>query len=306
MTNLIVANRKWLHKKSAFLLAAVVLVATCTGVFFYANFDYWQKPYLDSEIPDTSALADVLREKEQETEAIEEQVQTYNETATALSSKENEFVEGCNSFAKAYFFENYGVDISEKIATLTVQKVIYPEDISQMVGGSFYPEKPNHLFINADWFYLSDYDARGTDYSATALRNVYVHELMHFLGFHSGLGMNYFTEAVAESLTERIMNDASLPYERMTGYAGIQQYASDFIECDPEFIRGVLSDGCFDLKGRIDTQIGAAYSDYYNLLIGSVQHNGDRALQYRAKHITYEYCKASDANFAIMPPAFHR
>lgn len=274
----------------------VVLAAICVGVFFYANYDYWKKAHLDSRIPDTSVLADVLNEKKQETEEIEEKVRKYNETGVALNSEEEGFIEGCNSFAKDYFLDNYGVDISEKIASLTVQKVVYPEDISQMVGGSFYPENPKHLFVNADWFNLSDYDARSSEYSATVLRNVYVHELMHFLGFHSGLGMNYFTEAVAEGLTECIMNDAALPYERMTGYSGIQQYASDFIECDPDMIRSVLSEDNYDLKGRIDSRIGPGYSDYYNLLIGSVRYNLDKVSQYRTQYLTYEYCKSSDVN----------
>ncbi|MGM9589374.1 MAG: hypothetical protein ACI3V0_04275, partial [Faecousia sp.] len=66
--------------------------------------------------------------------------------------------------------------------------------------------------------------------------------------------------------------------------------------CDPEFIRGVLSDGCFDLKDRIDAKIGAGYSEYYNMLIGSVQNHGDRVSRYRAQLITYEYCKASETN----------
>lgn len=120
--------------------------------------------------PDTSAPAHALREKRQETEVIEELVQKYNETGIALSAEEAGFVEGRNSLAKAYFSKNYGVDISEKIATLTVRKVIYPEALSQMVGGSFYPESPDHLFINADWFDLSDYDARGTPGLAQAIR----------------------------------------------------------------------------------------------------------------------------------------
>lgn len=278
------------------ILMIVVLGAVCVALFLYANYDYWQKRYWANRIPDTSALADALSGKKQETDVIEDLVRKYNETGIALTVEETGFVEGCNSLAKSYFSENFGVDISEKISTLTVQKVIYPEDISQMVGGPFYPENPNHLFINADRFNPSDYDARSTEYSAAALRNVYVHELMHFLGFHSGLGMNYFTEAVAENLTERIMNDAALPYKRMTGYSGIQQYAADVIECDPDFIRSVLSEESFDLKDRIDSRIGPGYSDYYNLLIGSVQHNGDKAPQYRTQHMTYEYCKASDAN----------
>lgn len=108
--------------------------------------------------------------------------------------------------------------------------------------------------------------------------------------------MSYFSEAAAESLTERIMNDALLPYKRMTGYSGIQQYASDFIECDPEFVRGMLSEESFDLRDRIDSRTGADYSDYYNLSIGSVLHEGDRSSRYHAQHITYEYCKASDEN----------
>ena len=35
------------------------------------------------------------------------------------------------------------------------------------------------------------------------------------------------------------------------------------------------------LKGRIDSRIGSGYSDYYNLLIGSVWYNLDKVLQYR-------------------------
>ena len=94
-------------------------------VLSIANYDDWQKPHLENVKPDTSAPAHALREKRQETEVIEELVQKYNETGIALSAEEAGFVEGRNSLAKAYFSKNYGVDISEKIATLTVRKVIY-------------------------------------------------------------------------------------------------------------------------------------------------------------------------------------
>ena len=61
-------------------------------------------------------------------------------------------------------------------------------------------------------------------------------------------------------------------------------------------IRRVLSEDNYDLKGRIDSRVGSGYSDYYNLLIGSVWHNLDKVLQYRTQYLTYEYCKSSDVN----------
>lgn len=205
----------------------------------------------------------------------------------------------------------YGVEAAPRLKALQVMEVVYPEDVSQMVGGSYSSNFPDKIFMDAalldslilDGETAETLEITSTEFSIKMLRTVYIHEVIHYLGFNSDSIFDHFIEAIVEYLNQKITLYNGIKYESITGYAAIQGFAAQIIECDPQLVREVLNNGNAGMGEYFNTKLdggsGVNYAKYYDKLIGLIQTGSiedlDRIIYY-AQYLTYEYCKATNRN----------
>ncbi len=296
----------------AILLAVIVFIGSIITVLSSAAMNqYWNQPHLQNALIDIKEYGEHIDQSDFNLEETEHIVHKCNEEATPISDERSIFFKNCNKMIIDTFRDLYGVDVSEKLNALQVMESTYPEDISQMVGGSHSGSFPNQLFLNKAVLdaFLSDLtdekplEATGTEFSAKMLRTVYIHEVMHYLGFNSDSGFHHLVEAFAECLNEKVMNHSGIKYESITGYASIQGFASQIAECDPEFVQKILTSDNFNMSEYFNSKLGGQdginYADYYDKLIGLVRSGDDEnpdRIAYYTQYLTYEYCKAANSN----------
>lgn len=296
----------------AIILIAAVLFAA--GAFITlsstAKSLYWSSHHLQYALLPLEEYDEITIENDAQLAKAEAIVHVCNEGAVPLGEGQaSAFLESCNGALIRFFNDTYGVDIAEKLDALTVMRVYYLNDISEMVGGSYSDDFPDKLFLNGTVLDSFEAELAGVqspelarqEFSAKILRNIYIHEVMHYLGFNSDSVFNHFTEALAESLSKKVILYSGIKYEDITGYRDIQGFAAQIVECDPQLVIKVLTDSGFDLgqyfNNRLDGEYGINYAEYYDKLIGLVRQNNSKdagRLKYYAQYLTYEYCKAVD------------
>lgn len=285
------------------MLAVILLAGSAFAALSAAAKNrYWAQTYLQDAVFALDRYEQTVAETDaalQETESI---VHTCNENALPVREDLCEFFAACDQAIVACFQDVYGVDVAPKLNALRVMESTYPETVSQTVGGSYSDIFPDRLFLNAAL--LDDLsigsavpDIAGTDFSVKMLRTVYIHEAIHYLGFHSDSIFEHFTEAVCEYLNQKVTQYSGIQYESITGYAPIQGFAAQAIECDPQFVTNVLRGGRTDMGAYFNEKLGGGenYAAYYDRLIGLIQSGGTDDLDeivYYAQYLTYEYCKA--------------
>lgn len=296
----------------AVLLVVMVLIGSITAILStVATNQYWNQLHLQNALLDINGYSEHIDQSDSELDETENIVHQCNEEATPISDELVTFFNTCNAMIIDTFQDLYGVDVSEKLNVLQIMESTYPENVSQMVGGSHSSSFPNKLFLNkalldAFRFDMTDgkpLEATSAEFSAKMLRTVYIHEVMHYLGFNSDSGFHHFIEAFAECLSEKVMSHSGIKYESITGYASIQGFAAQIAECDMEFIRNVLTTDNFNMSkyfnSKLGNQDGVNYADYYDKLIGLVRsestENSGRIVFY-TQYLTYEYCKAVNSN----------
>jgi len=296
----------------AILIVVIVLIGSIAAVLSSAaKNQYWNQPHLQNALIALEAYSEQIEQSDSNLDETEHVVHKCNEEAIPIRDELSAFFKDCNKMIIDTFQDLYGVDVSEKLDALQVMESTYPEDISQMVGGSHSSSFPNQLFLNKAVLdaFLSDMtdekplEAASAEFSAKMLRTVYIHEVMHYLGFNSDSGFHHFAEAFAECLNEKVINHSGIKYESITGYASIQGFASQIADCDPEFVREVLTSEHFNMSeyfnSKLGDQDGINYADYYDKLIGLVRSGGNENLDriaYYTQYLTYEYCKAANSS----------
>lgn len=305
-------SRKKYHIVSTILLA-VILFAVSAGVIIssVAKNRYWKDSHLQNAVLNLGEYDKRITESDANLDEIEAAVQKCNEDAIPVRYELSAFFEACDELIARCFQDIYGVDVTEKLNSLQVMEAAYPEDISQMVGGSYSSSFPDKLFMNAALLdsFIADIgngeipEITSTEFSVKMLRTVYIHEVIHYLGFNSDSIFDHFMEAVAECLNKKVMLHSNIKYESITGYAAIQGFAAQIVECDPEFVREVLTKGASNTGAYFNNQLGDKsginYAEYYDKLIGLIQKGEDKDLSritYYAQYLTYEYCKAVNNN----------
>lgn len=292
----------------------LVIIAVIGAVFVLpsiAGNRYWEDAHLQNAVLDLSKYSEQIAGGDSDLDEIEAVVHRCNEAAVPVRSELSPFFEACNRMITDYFRDIYEIDVSDKMQMLQIMEATYPESVSEMVGGSYSGDFPEKLFVNADVLenLLSDTEGGAlpevtdTAFSAKLLRTVYIHEVMHYLGFNSDMGFDHLMEAVAESLNKEVMLHGNIKYESITGYASIQGFAAQIMKCDTEFVREVLTGSNPDMGAYFNSRLGGGsdtnYAEYFDKLIGLIREgdSGDIGrLEYYAQYLTYEYCKAINSD----------
>lgn len=304
------------RKKYRIVFAVLFLVIILAGsafvvIFSVAKNQYWNNFHLQDAVLDLDEYDKNIVENDTKLDEIKVIVHECNEKAVPVRFEISVFFESCNKAIINYFYDAYGIDVTEKLHALQVMEASYPEDVSQMVGGSYSSDFPDKLFMNMAILdsFISDMgtgevpEIINPEFSVKMLRTVYIHEIIHYLGFNSDSIFDHFTEAVAECLNKNIMLHSNIKYEGMTGYAAIQGFAGQIVECDPEFVRKVLNNGNSNMgehfNNKLGNEFGINYAEYYDRLIGLIQKGDNKDLSkiaYYTQYLTYEYCKAVNSD----------
>lgn len=306
-----------MKKLFVILLAVIILLGSAAVVVnSVANSQYWSGSHLQDFTFELEEYADLIANGNSSLSETTAAVHECNESAVPVGDDLSPFFDACNDLIFSYFRDVYSVDVSEKLSALRVFESTYPEEVSQMVGGSYSSDFPERLFMNSALpeSCVSEIgegktpDMTSNVFSVKMLRTVYIHEVIHYLGFNSGLGFEHFTEALAECLNKKVMLHGGINYESITGYAAIQGFASQIVDCDPELVKKVLTEEDFNMSeyfnNKLGDKSGTNYAEYYDSLIGLIQKGGSRDLNkltYYTQYLTYEYCKSvnSDAGEII-------
>ena len=310
-----VVHKKY-HIVLTLLLVAILVVGSIyTVICTVAKSKYWAASYLQDAVLDLGEYEAIITETDAALDDVEAIVHECNEKAVPLSNECAAFIEACNEAIISCFQDVYEVDVREKLDTLQVMKAAYPENISQMVGGSYSSDFSEKLFMNAAILdsFISDIEngevpqITSTVFSAKMLRTIYIHEAIHYLGFHSDSIFEHFTEAITESLNKEVMLHSGIKYEGITGYAAIQGFGAQIIACDAELVRKVVTDSGFHMGTYFNERLGGNYAAYYDQLIGLIQQEeiqNRNEIAYYTQFLTYEYCKAvNDDAKDILKPA---
>lgn len=300
------------HVGFKIIIAVIILMGSITVIVsFIAANRYWNRSHLQNAVLDLSEYDRYAAQNDSDLDETKAIVHKCNEEAAPIRDELSPFFDNCNGMIIDYFWDIYGVDITEKLDALHVMESVYPEEVSQMVGGSHSVSFPDKLFLNKAVIdsYISDMEngetseAASTEFSAKMLRTVYIHETMHYLGFDSDSGFDHFTEAIAEYLNREVMLHSGIKYESITGYASIQKFAAQIAECDTELIRDVLIMDNINIADSFNSKLGnrfdVNYAAYYDKLIGLIQSDNSKDIDrivYYTQYLTYEYCKSVNNN----------
>lgn len=311
---------KVFRKKQQTIIAIMIAVIIFAGgaitiLSFVAKSQYWNHSYLQNTILSLEEYNESITKNDAGLDEIETTVHECNESANPVRDEFSDFFTSCNQAIIKCFQEAYGVDVTPRLDALQVMEAAYPENVSQMVGGSYSSDFPDKLFMNADILnsFIPDGGAAGTleatstEFSVKMLRTVYIHEVIHYLGFNSDSIFNHFTEAIAEYLNKKVMLHNGITYDSITGYAAIQGFAAQIIECDPELVREVLTNGGGNMgeyfNAKFNDKSDTNYAEYYDKLIGLIQTGNIKNLNkivYYTQYLTYEYCKAANNEARII------
>ena len=304
--NVIMKTTLQLKKYRYILIVCFAIFLIFSGAFTILSSiavnQYWSVSHLQDAVIDISDYENNVVNNDNELNRIKKIVHSCNEKAIPMRQECTAFFNSCNDIIIRCLRDIYGVDATEKLDQLQVMESTYPEDVSQWVGGSYTSDFPSMLFINTEILdsFTSSITENGapdidsTEFSAKMLRTVYIHEVMHYLGIRSDSSFNHFTEALAESLNEQIMQYSDIQYESITGYNAIQDFAAQIIACDPAFITEILNNSSLDIGEYFNQKLGGDYAKYYDKLIGLLNSvtNDKSKIAFYTQYLTYEYCKA--------------
>ncbi len=292
------------------MVAIIIFMGSAVAILsFIAKNQYWNHSHLQNAILTLEEYNKSITENDTNLAETEATVHECNERAIPVRDEFSDFFASCNQAIIKCFQDVYGVDVTLKLERLQVMESLYPEKVSQMVGGSYSSDFPDKLFMNAmlldsvilDKGTLETLEITNTEFSVKMLRTIYIHEVIHYLGFNSDSIFDHFTEAISECLNQKVMLHNGIKYESITGYAAIQGFAAQIIECDPQFVREVLNNGNANMgeyfNAKFDEKSGMNYAEYYDKLIGLIQTGNVKDLDkivYYAQYLTYEYCKVSN------------
>lgn len=287
-------SRPW----RSFLFLGVVVVLGFVAITELSVDRYWATGHMDDLYIDMSRYDTYLREISEDQDHTEKAASS--KTAVPVPAECFSFFDECNELMRVFFQEEYEIDITEQLSQLRVMKAVYPEEISETVGGSY---DSGTLYINSVLLdsFMNDIAAgqespasKSEPLSFKMLRNVYIHETIHYLGFSNKPQFDRFIEAITEALTEMVMDHSGIQYENMTGYTVIKDLAYQIAAADSTLIRNVLCDPSYELGAHFNTVLGADYAETFNKLLLILQSGGARQYRevpYLAQYMTYEYVK---------------
>lgn len=245
-----------------------------------------------------------LIEQPEYSEEIEKIKYECNEKATPIREEFSDFIDSCNLIIIDYFKDVYDVDVTSKINAIEILEVIYPENVSRMIGGTYSKDFPNTVFLFSDFLdnfieeeKVDDLDIRSRDFSIKMFRNVYLHLAIHNLGFKSDYVFYNVTEAIDEYFIQQILVHNDIKYERMSDYYEIRNYVAKFVGVDMDFVREVLNNEVVMseyFNNKFEDLSDVNYAWCYEKLIGLIR-NGDVKDLNKVKHYTKllidEYCR---------------
>ena len=139
--------------KPPLLFAALLFLAAAGAAFLIvllAEDLYWREPHLEGVLP---ALSEYQEQGLEDSSGLDETkaiVHSCNEVAVPMGAELTPFFEGCDRMIAAYFQDVHGIDVAPRLDALQIMEASYPEEVSQMVGGSYSGDLPDELFINGD------------------------------------------------------------------------------------------------------------------------------------------------------------
>lgn len=291
-------KRSWIAILFAFIAVAVIIFCLLSKV---SKNKYWESSHLDDLSIDMTRYETYLSEIDSNQNNTEEIVHLCNENAVPVPAECVSFFENCNKLIKDFFLEVYSIDVSGKLDKLQVKKSEYPDTIAESVGGSYASQT---LYINAallDGFLLDVSEVKepsisdNKTFSFKMLRNVYIHETIHYLGFSNEPQFGCFTEAITESLTEKVTEYGGIKYENLTGYGGIKDLATQIIDADDSLVRSVLTDNDYLISEHFNEVLGGEYAGTFDELVFILRNGGSKQyseIPYLAQYFAYEYVKA--------------
>lgn len=205
-------SRKKYQTMIAALIAVIIFVISAIAILsVIAKNQYWNHSYLQDAVLALEEYDKRITEADAGLGEIEATVHECNERAIPVRDDFSDFFASCNQAIIKCFQDVYCVDVTPKLDRLQVMEALYPENIAQMVGGSYSSDFTDRLFMNAmllDSFFLDvgtteALKITSTEFPVKMLRTVYIHEAIHYLGFNSDSIFDHFTEAVAEYLNKR-------------------------------------------------------------------------------------------------------
>lgn len=244
------------QKRRRVLLGAlgvlVLLIAAVLTLSQIAKAAYWTGPHLQELHIDMDRYVGDLGRIDTSQSALQDAVRQCNENAVPLPNACADYLRQCDQLITKAFQEIYSVNVSPALDALQVRMATYPEEVAETVGGSFSAELGG-LFLNAallDSFLADAGDTQPSvfdskTFSCSMLRNVYIHEAIHALGFADDPAISSFMEAITEALTQQVTEFHGIPYENLTGYGEIKDLATQIIEAAPDIVCRTLQDGFF-------------------------------------------------------------
>lgn len=296
-------------KGIVFVLAACIIACGVLSLFSWGVAKiYWAQPHLDMLAIDMEKYEDSLSDANAEHSSTTDMVRRCNMEATAVPETCEDYLDACNEIIVRFFEEVYDVDVSQKMAQLQVMRAVYPGEIAESVGGSFFggvPDLAGKVFVNST--ILTGFIDETVQYGypsvcetehfyAKMLRTVYIHEVIHYLGFSNDAIFDHSIEAFTEYLNEKIMTYSGIEYESITGYGQIKNVASLIIEADTQLVRKVLEEESFSIGEHFNEILGADLADEFDSLAFLLQKNGSAYhsdISFWLQYIAYEYVKAA-------------
>ena len=293
-------NKKWFPKACFIVTFVVIILIICLSLLYQiARCEYWSTSQLDGV--QIVEMKNVSAEKEKLNDTIEI-VKECNKVAISVPEECDVFFKECNGLVINYFNQTYSVDVSEKLETLQVMQSTYPGEIANEVGGSYItsvPELKNKIFINhviLDEFVSKTKSSERSVYTEghfaiKMLRTIYIHEVIHYLGFNGETIFDHFIEGITESLTQQVIEFNGITYEDVTGYGKMKELATQIIMVDSEIVLGVFEDSNFSIGKHFDEVLGDGFAKQLDDLTYSVQKENGEEECFFAQYIVNEYVK---------------
>jgi len=272
-----------------------------------AKAKYWETSHLQDLKIDMEHYETYLSGINTSLSDVKDIVHKCNENAESLPVECVAFFHQCDQMIAHYFSAVYSIDVSAKLSSLNVMRSTYPDEIAETIGGS-YSSELGGLFINSGLIdsFMDDISkdsqlasTNSKAFSTKMLRNVYIHEVIHYLGFADEPEISSLMEAITESLTERVTVFNGIEYENLTDYGAIKGLASQIVDADPQMVCHVLQNGSYKIGDHIEQTIGVDYANDLRDLIFMIQQGGSsqhKEIPYFAQYIVYEYVKAVNPN----------
>lgn len=291
-----------------FNIILVAVAVALTTFFFLSQFAeerYWEDSHLDDLFIDMSKYEISLEDARAGHDTLVSAVCSSYESAVPISTECASFFDDCNDMILKFFQDTYSIDVTDKLEQMRVMRVEYLPESVDTVGGS-YSSETGILYINAVLLdnFMDEVSAGhepsvsdSKTFSFMMLRNVYIHETIHSLGFSNEPQFVRFIEAITEALTEKVTEHNGIEYVDVTGYGVIKDLAYQMLDADSEMIQCVLHDSSYKIEAHFNKVMGADWAKTFNDLLFMLQ-AGDiqkyREIPYLSQYIAYEYIKLAN------------